>query len=223
MPLIAQRLFSIRKKIDAALARSNDPGRRVTIVAVTKGRPAGIIEEAAAAGLRDIGENRIQEALGKSREVQAAVRWHMIGHLQRNKAAKAARLFGTIHSVDDPRLAALLAGTGAPLELFLQVNVSGEKSKRGVVPEQARALWQAALRTDSLQVAGLMTIAPFCEDPEQARPVFSALRQLRDELDRFGDGPPLAGLSMGMSADHLVAVEEGATHVRIGSALTGQE
>jgi len=219
--MIAQRLFQIRKKIEVALARSTAPERRVTIVAVTKGRPVAIVEEAAAAGLRDIGENRVNEAQAKSREVQAPLRWHMIGHLQRNKAAKAARIFDCVHSIDDQRLIDLLAGTGAALDLFLQVNISGETTKRGVAPEAARALWQAALRADSLRVVGLMTMAPYSEDPEAARPVFRGLFELRAELNRLGDGPPLTGLSMGMSADHLVAIEEGATHVRIGTALTG--
>jgi len=223
VPGIAARLSEIRRVIGAALVRCGEPDRDVTIVAVTKGHPAATVDAAAAAGLRDIGENRVHEALAKARDVSADVRWHMIGHLQRNKAALAAELFGTIHSVDSGRLAAILAASGRPLELFLQVNVSGETSKSGVAPEDVRALWQAILLHETLRPVGLMTMAPYAEDPEQARPVFRALRELRDDLNADGSGPPLLGLSMGMSGDFAVAVEEGATHLRLGTALVGQK
>lgn len=221
MPRIAKRLFDIRERIDAALERVSDPRRVVTIVAVTKGRSPAIVEEAALAGLLDVGENRVQEAVAKAGEVGAAVRWHLIGHLQRNKAARAANLFSCIHSVDSLRLLDALDAPGRPLAVFLQVNVSGEGGKHGAAPEEARALWRKSLESDALRVNGLMTMAPYTEDPEEVRPVFRALRQLRDDLNRTGDGPPLMGLSMGMSGDYEVAVEEGATHLRIGTALTG--
>jgi pyridoxal phosphate enzyme (YggS family) len=220
---IVERLAAIRERIDAALKRGGDPGRDVTIIAVTKGHPAEIVDQVAAAGLLDVGENRVQELVAKAPLVRADVRWHMIGHLQRNKAARAAELCGTIHSVDSERLARALGATGRALRVFLQVNVSGEASKSGVVPEELPALWRAALAADPLEVAGLMTMAPYSEDPEAARPVFRALRQLRDDLVRTGDGPPFSGLSMGMSGDYAVAVEEGATHVRIGTALVGRK
>jgi pyridoxal phosphate enzyme (YggS family) len=219
---IAERLAGIRANIDAALRRAGDPERDVTIVAVTKTHPAAVVDAVAAAGLLDVGENRVQEALAKAPDVTAAVRWHLIGHLQRNKVRAALRLFRVIHSVDSERLVEALGATGERVSIFLQVNVSGERSKYGASPESARGLWRAALAHDSLDVAGLMTMAPYSEDPEAARPVFRALRELRDDLDRTGDGPPLRLLSMGMSGDYEVAVAEGATHVRIGSALLGR-
>jgi pyridoxal phosphate enzyme (YggS family) len=149
------------------------------------------------------------------------VRWHLIGHLQRNKARKAARLFRCVHSIDSERLIRALPACEPPLEAFLQINVSGEASKHGVPAEQARGLWRAALGADGLRVLGLMTMAPYSEEPEEARPCFRALRELLEDLNRTGDGPPMAGLSMGMSGDFEVALEEGATHVRIGTALAG--
>jgi len=215
---IAQRLAAIRAAIDGALRRADDRDRAVTVVGVTKNAPAAVVEAAAAAGVTDIGENRVQEAMQKATAVRAAVRWHLIGHLQRNKVKQAVELFTVIHSVDSLRLIDALAATGRPLEVFLQVNVTGETTKHGAHPDDARALLQQALRTPSLRVTGLMTMAPLGGDP---RPGFRALRQLRDDLDGAGDGPPLPHLSMGMSDDYVVAVEEGATHVRIGTALVG--
>jgi pyridoxal phosphate enzyme (YggS family) len=219
--MIAERVEAIRRKIDAARRRSAHPDREVVLVGVTKGRPPAVVEELARAGVLDIGENRVQEAVAKAARVRAPVRWHLIGHLQRNKAAKAASLFRCIHSVDSERLIRALAPADPPLEVFLQINVSGEATKHGVPAERARALWQAALGADGLRVAGLMTMAPYSEDPELARPCFRALCELLADLNRAGDGPPVTGLSMGMSGDYEVAVEEGATHVRIGTALAG--
>jgi hypothetical protein len=216
---IAERLAGIRANIDAALRRSDDPQRDVTIVAVTKTHPAAVVDAVAQAGLLDVGENRVQEALAKAPDVAAPVRWHLIGHLQRNKVRAALRLFRVIHSVDSQRLVEALGATEERIRIFLQINVSGEHSKFGAPPEAARGLWRAALGHRTLDVAGLMTMAPYSDDPEAARPVFRALRELRDDLNRTGDGPPLRLLSMGMSGDYEVAVAEGATHVRIGSAL----
>lgn len=209
----------LRARIGAALARAGDPERPVTIVAVTKQCPAAVVDALAAEGLADIGENRVQEALAKAPDVRASVRWHLIGHLQTNKARRAASLFSVVHSVDSERLVEALAATRRPLRVFLQVNVSGEDTKSGVAPEGVRGLLRAALAADGLEVAGLMTMAPYDEDPERARPHFRALRQIRDDLAAFGDGPPLPALSMGMSGDFETALEEGATLIRIGSAL----
>jgi len=214
--------LEIRTRVDAARARSADPQRAITIVCVTKGHPASVVDEVAAAGLTDVGENRVQEAARKIAATNAPVRWHLIGHLQRNKARRAAELFSCIHSVDSPALAATLGAAGRPLDVFLQVNVSGEVSKSGTPPERARELWRASLATGTLHVVGLMTMAPLDADPAASRPVFRALRELMDDLNRLGDGPPLRSLSMGMSGDFEVAVEEGATHVRIGTALVGR-
>jgi len=218
MPEIATRLGDIRAKIGAALARSADPAREVTIVAVTKTRPAEVVDEVAAAGVLDIGESRVQEAFQKAPLVRARVRWHLVGHLQRNKAKRAVELFSVIHSVDSLPLIGVLAATRRPLQVFLEINVAGDVRKHGARPEDARALRRAALGTGTIEVVGLMTVPPLEGDP---RPFFRALRDLLGDLNRAGDGPPLRGLSMGMSGDYEAAVEEGATHVRIGTALVG--
>jgi hypothetical protein len=214
-------LEAVRERIGRALLRSPDPAREVTIVGVTKTAPASVVDALAAAGIRDIGENRVQEALEKAPAVRSAVRWHLIGHLQTNKARRAAEFFSVVHSVDSPRVLAALSAAGRPLRLLLQVNVSGEARKSGVAPEAAGALLRDARRTPGVQVLGLMTIAPYSDDPQAARPVFRGLRELLEALNRPGDGPPMRELSMGMSGDFEVAVEEGATIVRLGTALLG--
>jgi len=216
----ADRLAEIRTRVGAALRRVGEPERPVTLVAVTKSVGAETVERLASLGVVEIGENRVQDALAKAGQVRAAVRWHMVGHLQRNKARRAAALFSVVHSVDSERLVDALAACERVPEIFLQVNVSGEPSKSGTTPEGVRGLRRAALAR-GLRVLGLMTMAPYAEDPEAARPVFRGLRELRETLDATGDGPPLEGLSMGMSDDFEVAVEEGATHVRIGTSLVG--
>jgi len=216
---IRDRVLELESRISAAAARSTHSTQPVTIVAVTKHHPAAAVDAVAAEGLLDIGENRVAEAIEKSGDVRAAVRWHLIGHLQRNKVNKALTLFGTVHSVDSLRLVEALGAASKPLDIFLQINVSGEQSKFGASPEQAADLLRAAIRWPSLNIRGLMTMAPYADDPEEARPCFRALRELRGELNAAGIAPPMDGLSMGMSGDFEVAVEEGATHVRIGSLI----
>ena len=218
MDEIAERAGHVRRRIDAALSRAGDPLREVTIVAVTKTMPAGVVDAVAAAGILDIGESRVQEAAEKAPLVRAAVRWHLVGHLQRNKARRAAGLFSVVHSVDSIALLDALAATARPLAIFLEINVGADAKKHGAPPFEARDLLRRASRIGTLEVKGLMTIPPLEADP---RPAFRALRELRDDLNRAGDGPPLLSLSMGMSGDYEVAVEEGSTHVRIGTALVG--
>ncbi len=223
---LTQRLVAIRASIRAAQTRSGRTNDEITIVAVTKHRSAATVDAAAAAGLLHVGENRLQEAWAKASEVAAPVTWHFIGHVQGNKAKRAAELFSWIHSVDSIALLTSLDRVERPnaddlLQVFLQINIAGEAQKSGVSPDQARALWQHAARCKRLRVAGLMTMAPYASDPEQARPVFRALRSLRDDLNQTGDTAPIAGLSMGMSGDYEVAIEEGATHIRLGTALFG--
>jgi pyridoxal phosphate enzyme (YggS family) len=215
---IAQRAEAVRRAISAALGRAGTPGREVTIVAVTKTWPAAVVDAVAAAGIADIGESRVQEAAAKAPEVRAKVRWHLVGHLQRNKARRAAELFSVIHSVDSLALLDALETSGRPLGIFLEINVAGDEAKHGARPDQARELLRRASRIGTLSLLGLMTVPPLEGDP---RPVFRALRELRDDLNRRGDAPPLLGLSMGMSGDFEVAVEEGATHVRVGTAIVG--
>ena len=202
-------------------------GRRpeeVRLVGATKGVDVDRIAEAVESGLEIVGENYVQEALRKREVLGDRVRWHMIGHLQRNKARHAVGLFEMIHSVDSLKLAQELqkraAKEGREVEVLLQVNLSGEETKSGVAPEGVQELAEAISEMPNLRLKGLMTMPPYFEDPDGARPYFQALRRLRDELQRRG--LPVEELSMGMSADFEVAIEEGATLVRVGTAIFGQ-
>ena len=222
---LAQNLAAVRASIAAAERRSGRPAGSVTLIGVVKTLPAGLIAEAVALGLRDLGENKVQEAEAHQLDVgRTAARWHMIGHLQRNKAGKALQLFDLVHGVDSLELAAALdrraAGEGRRLQVLLEINVSGEASKFGVAPDGAAALAEAVAPLASLQLVGLMTVGAPVARPEEARPGFARLRTLRDSLaSRLGR--PLPQLSMGMSGDYEVAIEEGATMVRVGTALFG--
>ncbi len=220
------RVAEVRRRIaTAAEGRGRDPAA-VTLVAVTKTLPAEVARLAVAAGAVDLGENRVQEAVAKAAEVDGA-RWHLIGPLQRNKARAALATFSVIHTVDRAelaeRLAALLAEmqpAGLRLPVLLEVNVGREPQKAGVVPEDAVALVGCVVALPQLALQGLMVIPPWADDPEASRPHFRALAELRARLeDETGVGLPQ--LSMGMSHDYHVAVEEGATLVRVGTALFG--
>jgi hypothetical protein len=197
---------------------------------VTKSVGLAEITAALAAGLTDLGESRVQEAREKSAALQSPSgvrpRWELVGHLQRNKVRAALDLFALLHAVDSLRLVAALAQEaerGArSVELLLEVNVSGEATKYGLRAEEVAEVLAAATRAPGLRVRGLMTMAPLVANPEEARGVFRALRELKDELNRRGAYPePLTELSMGMTNDFEVAVEEGATVVRLGTALFG--
>ena len=197
----------------------------VVLVGVVKQVAPEWVREAVALGLEDLGENRVQEAERKVSEVgRDAVRWHMIGHLQRNKAGRAADLFDRVHSVDSlavgEALARRAAGLGRRLPVLVEVNVSGEATKFGVDPSRLPALLEAVAGLDGLALDGLMTVGAPVERAEHARPGFARLRELRDEAERKL-GLSLPELSMGMSGDFEVAVEEGATLVRVGSVLFG--
>jgi pyridoxal phosphate enzyme (YggS family) len=195
------------------------------LVAVSKTHPPETIAEAAALGVRVFGENKVQEARAKIPECPSHLSWHLVGHLQSNKAKLAAQLFDTIHSLDSEKLARMLdaasAAAGRTLNVLIEVNVSGEASKFGVAPDAVRPVLDAANACPRLVVRGLMTMAPFSPDPEKARPYFAALRELRDRLAR-DTGTPLEELSMGMSGDFEPAIEEGATMIRIGTLLFGE-
>lgn len=221
------RVARVRERIARAAARSGRRPEDVILVAVTKGVEPGRILEAAACGITDVGENRVQEAAAKIEALGAAasaLRWHLVGHLQRNKAGRAAQLFSVIHSVDRLAVAVELSRRARePLEVLVQVNVSGEPQKFGVAPDDAEALVRSLADLPGLRVVGLMTIAPVTDTPEAVRPVFARLRELRDHLVRRGAAPELPHLSMGMSQDFDVAVEEGATMVRIGRAIFGPD
>jgi PLP dependent protein len=222
---LASNLASVRDRIAAAEGRSGRPVGSVTLIGVVKTLPAETLAAAVTLGLTDLGENRVQEAEGHQRTVpRTAARWHMIGHLQRNKAGRALELFDVVHGVDDADLARALdlrARTAARrLPVLLEVNVSGESSKFGVSPEGAAALAEAVTGLAALELKGLMTVGAQVETSERARPGFARLRELRDAIARQL-GRPLPELSMGMSGDYEVAVEEGATMVRVGTALFG--
>ena len=219
-------LDEVKARIVAACARAGrDPGD-VEIIAVTKTHGAEVVKEAWDAGLRIVGENKVQEAAWKKPASVTGPMWHLIGHLQSNKVRKALELFDFFHSVDTATLAdrinAIAEDIGASPHILLEVNVSGEKSKSGMKPEDVReVLRHIAQACPRVTVEGLMTMAPFSENPEDARPYFRKLRELRDACEQeLGIGLPR--LSMGMSGDYEVAVEEGATWVRLGTVLFGE-
>ncbi len=214
---VAQRLTLVRERVAQAAERSGRSPAEVTIVAVSKFFPTQAIEEAAAAGIAHIGENRVQEAAAKVSSLRhLPVTWHMIGHLQTNKAKTALELFDIIQTVDSLRLAeALSRRADRAIPVLLEVNVAGEASKFGLSPQEVPQTAEAVARLPHLDMRGLMTMAPLVSDPEEVRPVFRELRRLRDALG-------LTELSMGMTDDFEVAIEEGATLVRIGRAIFGE-
>ncbi len=209
----------VRERIDRACERAGRDPASVTLIAISKGQPAGAVRAGYEAGLRHFGENRVQEALPKIAEASGAgveATWRLVGHLQSNKARAAASAFDAIDSVDSAKLLARLdAAAPTPRDVLLQVNVAAEPQKQGVAPDEAGALIEAARACGNLRLRGLMTIAPIATDPEDARPVFRALRLL---AERHG----LPELSMGMTDDFEVAIEEGATLVRVGRAIFGE-
>jgi hypothetical protein len=224
MSSIAERLTVVREQIASACQRSGRSEKSVTLVGVTKSAARPAIDAAYAAGLRHMGENRVQEAVAKfGSDAPADLTLHLIGHLQTNKVRQATPLFQLIHSVDSERLIAALseraARVGAPVSILIEVNMSGEVTKHGVAPFEAEALIAAAMGQPHVRPRGLMTVAPLVDDPEAVRPVFQALRRLRDELCLAHPDWLLPDLSMGMSNDFAVAIEEGATIVRVGRAI----
>lgn len=221
---LAGHAMEIRARVAASAGRSGRTEAAVQLVAVTKTIPAATVERAFELGFTTFGENRVQEARAKIQDLQLpGIRWELIGHLQTNKAARAAELFSRIQSVDSLRLAELLhheaSQLGLVLPILLEVNVAGESSKSGFAPGDLPAAAAALRHLPALQPEGLMTIAPLSADPEEIRPVFRELRRWRNRLRQESEG--WNELSMGMSDDFEVAIEEGATIVRIGRALFG--
>lgn len=216
---VAERLEQVRNRIEAACKRSGRLPKEITLIAVTKGFPPDVVHEAVAAGITDIGENRVQEAQAKRSELSdlpANVTHHMLGHLQTNKVKAALDLFDIIHSVDSLHLAeAISRRASTPFPVFLEVNAAAETSKFGFTPEAIPDEVRAIRGLSNLDVRGLMTVAPIADDTEDVRPIFRRLRKCADDLD-------LQDVSMGMTNDFEVAIEEGATHVRIGRALFGE-
>jgi pyridoxal phosphate enzyme (YggS family) len=224
---IADNLADIRGRISRAALRCGKQPETIRLVAVSKTVPPEAIQEAISAGAAILGENYIQEARDKIAHLGKPCEWHFIGHLQSNKAKYAVELFSLVHTVDRISLAEELSREAGKknkiLPVLIQVNISGEETKSGIDPTGARQLVREAALLPGLSVQGLMTMPPWFEDPEEARPYFRALRKLRDEL--AGDKIPnvsLTELSMGMSGDFEVAIEEGATLVRVGTAIFGE-
>jgi pyridoxal phosphate enzyme (YggS family) len=225
---VADRVREILDRIAAAEARAGRDSGEVTLCAVTKTFPATRVEEAAAAGATNVGENKVQEAEAKKPAVgnSEALRWHLIGHLQGNKARRAVELFDVIQTVDSVKLAERidrLAGElGRAPTLLIQVDLASEPTKAGAREEEVAPIAAYLDRSRHVRLAGLMAIPPFFEDPERVRPYFRQLRALRDRINDSGMlARPLSELSMGMSHDFEVAVQEGATIVRVGSAIFG--
>lgn len=218
------RINSVRDRINAACRRSGRAPEEVTLVAVTKTVAPATVAEAYQLGIEVFAENRVQEALGKIPQVCTGPQWHLIGHLQSNKVKKALPLFSLIHSVDSISLLETLqreaAAQGITANVLLEVNISGEVSKYGFSPDQAATAVRVATGMGNIRLCGLMTMAPFYDNPEDARPVFKGLKELFGQLrSQEAPGPYWRELSMGMSNDFEVAIEEGATMVRIGSAI----
>jgi len=223
MDEIRERVAAVRRRIEGAAKRSGRPASAVTLVAVSKTAPVEAVREAVAAGATILGENRVQEAHDKIEALAGAAEWHLIGHLQTNKVKLAVGLFERIHSLDSIRLAHEIerhAGdAGRKVRCLVQVNVGDEAQKNGASEDEVRPLLEATNGMPHILVEGLMAIPPLLSDPEAVRPYFRRLRALRDDL--ASDGFSLPDLSMGMTQDFEVAIEEGATLVRVGTAIFG--
>ena len=229
---IQKNVREIRERILVAAAKAGRRAEEITLIGVSKTHSAVAIREAFGAGVRHFGENRVQEWEGKRAGVsdlsqaELGARWHLVGHLQSNKAARAAKMFHSVDSVDDFALAQKLdrarvdAEGQGKLRVLVEVRVAAEETKSGIEREQLPELAERIVRLERLELAGLMCIPPFLEDAEKVRPYFEQLRELKEQLEkRLGRSLPV--LSMGMSSDFEVAIEEGATEVRIGTAVFG--
>lgn len=224
--LISENLASVQRRIKDAARKSGRNPESIELVVVSKGVPLARIIEAKSAGAVVFGESRVQEAVGKITAMgHGGIRWHLIGHLQKNKVKHALGLFDLIQSVDSAELAGVIdrLGGGAVTPVLIQVNVSGEAAKFGVAPGELEPLLASVSKLRGVRVEGLMTIPPYDPDPEKSRKHFACLRELRDGLVKTGiQNISLDRLSMGMSNDFEVAVEEGATLVRVGTAIFGE-
>jgi pyridoxal phosphate enzyme (YggS family) len=224
---LPNRLADVRARIARAAGRAGRDPASIRLVAISKTFPADAVRAAVAAGQLDFGENKVQEALQKmDQTADLDIRWHLVGHLQSNKAKKAGARFDVVQSVDDAALVSKLdeaaIASGRRIDMLVQVDLAGEATKFGAREEDLAAIFQAASSCRAARVVGLMLIPPAVDDPEAARPYFRALRELRDRLVAGGaEATQLSQLSMGMSHDFEIAVEEGATLVRVGTAIFG--
>ena len=224
--MIKENLDQVRETIDAACIRAGRRPEEVTLIAVSKTKPVPMLEEAYAAGTRDFGENKVQEILAKKPELPQDIRWHMIGHLQRNKVSQVIGNAVMIHSVDSLRLARQIEAEAAKKEvdvdILLEVNVAREESKYGFMLEEVEDAVMAIKDFPHVHIKGLMTIAPFVDNPEENRGIFKKLFEFAVDIGRKNiDNVTMGVLSMGMTGDYEVAVEEGATMVRVGTGIFG--
>ncbi|MGN0401099.1 MAG: YggS family pyridoxal phosphate-dependent enzyme [Acetatifactor sp.] len=225
--MISENLQKVRQKIDSACERAGRKKGDVTLIAVSKTKPLDMLMEAYAAGARDFGENKVQELQEKMPCMPEDIRWHMIGHLQRNKVKYIVGKVYMIHSVDSLRLAEEISKEAVKknvtVKILIEVNVAGEESKFGATTDETVQLIEQTSRLPGIQIEGLMTIAPVAEDPEENRKYFMKLKQLSVDIEAKNiDNVNMNVLSMGMTGDYVVAAEEGATYVRVGTGIFGE-
>lgn len=224
--MIKEHLIEVNRRIEQACIRSGRDPKEVTLIAVSKTKPVPMLEEAYAAGARNFGENKVQEIVAKKPELPEDIRWHMIGHLQRNKVGQVLGKTVLIHSVDSLRLAQQIetdaAKAGLDVDILLEVNVAREESKYGFMLEEVEDAIMTIKDFPHVHIKGLMTIAPFVENPEENRGIFKKLFEFAVDIDKKNiDNVTMDVLSMGMTGDYEVAVEEGATMVRVGTGIFG--
>ena len=225
--MVRENLIAVEEKIREACARAGRNREDVTLICVTKTKPVEMLEEAYAAGQRNFGENKVQEICLKAPQLPEDIRWHMIGHLQRNKVKQVMDKAFMIHSVDNLRLAETISREAVKrnmvMPILIEVNAAGEESKFGIALEETEQLVRQAAALPGLQIAGLMTIAPYTEDPESNRLYFRQLRELSVDIkSKCIDNVTMDHLSMGMTGDYQVAIEEGATLIRVGTGIFGE-
>ncbi len=225
--MITENLQEVEAKIQAACARSGRSRDDVTLIAVSKTKPVEMLEEAYEAGVREFGENKVQEMVDKCGQLPDDIHWHMIGHLQRNKVKYVVGRAVLIHSVDSLRLAQEISARSVreqvETDILLEVNIAGEESKFGVSPEETEDLARAIAVLPGVHIQGLMAVAPYTDDPEENRPYFRRIRELSVDIARKNiDNVSVCILSMGMTGDYEVAIEEGATMVRVGTGIFGE-
>ena len=225
--MLQEQYEEVQKKIEAACHRCGRDRSEVTLIAVSKTKPLEMLQEIYDLGERNFGENKVQELTGKYEAMPKDIHWHMIGHLQRNKVKYIIDKVELIHSVDSLRLAKTISEEaekhGCTAHILLEVNVAGEESKFGMTVEEAPGLAEEIALLPNIRIDGLMTIAPFVEDPEENRPVFRKLKKLSVDIKTKNiNNVTMAVLSMGMTNDYEIAIEEGATMVRVGTAIFGE-
>ena len=225
--MIRTNIEAVEERICSACKRAGRDRSEVRLICVTKTKPVEMLQEAYEAGQRDFGENKVQEICRKKPDLPPDIRWHMIGHLQRNKVRQLIGQTAMIHSVDSLRLAETISAeavrAGIRIPVLIEVNMAGEESKFGLAKEDVEELVRAAAALEGIQISGLMTIAPYTEDPETNRPYFAGHRELAVDIgQKCIDNVSMSVLSMGMTGDFEVAIEEGATHIRVGTGIFGE-